>query len=322
MSQKKSRRGEVRACGRVWYPWSDGVATVVNDRFEVVTWKFGSIHQSKVFIHYSKSKDPMDGPSIGMCLAPGKTREEAMRRGLDWVAQYKGPDTPDELFPKLFRRWKTIYRRRADIIDHLFFVIGNGYSWVDGGIVCTSDDGDEEERPVKVPPPGSPEAYSDAFYDLPYPEQKVIQDYHYHLREEAMAVGPIYDDGRAREFYPVCHYSAILLVPDDVRPEWLMVAYEAALMLRDRQARIPMRPEDQPRCDLNIKYGEKVVADLEAKYPHLKDLFQIPPTDHKAREELVMKTRQETEIARANIKAHVAEFLARKKASGEEKTDA
>lgn len=273
---------------------------MVGDKFEVTTWQFGSIHQSKVFVLYPGSKDPMDRDRIGVCLAPGKTRKEAMQRGLDWVAAYKAPDSPDELFPKLFRRWRTIYRTRVDIIDHLFFVIGNGYSWMDGAMVPTSDD-DEGERPVEVPPPGSPKYMSDEYFKLPREAQRVIDNAHYHAREEAMPIGPLPDNGAPRNFYPVCHYSGILCIPEDVRPDWLLVAYEAALLLRDRQ--IPVAPEkkkhglvdgklqvlesavdphEQARCDANIAYGKKVVAELEAKYPHLKGSVTIkvaPPSE-------------------------------------------
>ena len=56
---------------------------------------------------------------------------------------------------------------------------------------------------------------------------------------------------------------------DPHRPDWLAVAYEAALMLRDRQTTTPDNPLDLPRCLRNIEYGTKVVAELEAKYPHL-----------------------------------------------------
>lgn len=36
----------------------------------------------------------------------------------------------------------------------------------------------------------------------------------------------------------------------------------------DRQ-RPPEREESLPQCLANIEYGRKVVAELEAKYPHL-----------------------------------------------------
>lgn len=260
---------------------------MVGDKLEVVTWRFGSIHQSKVFVIYPGSKDPMDRDRIGVGLAPGKTRNEAMQRGLDWAAAYKAPDSPDELFSKLFRRWKTLYRTRADIIDHLFYVIGNGYSWMDGAIVPTSDEGNEE-RPVAVAPPGSPEYLSEEFFNLPHAEQRVIAEARYNADEAAMPIGPLPDDGAPRNFYPVCQYSLILCIPDDVRPDWLAVAYEAALMLRDRQIpsapvkvkhglvggklQVLESPDDMPEpaeCRKNIKYGKRVVAELEAKYPHL-----------------------------------------------------
>ena len=282
---------------------------MVGDRFEVTTWKFGRIHQSKVFVRYPSSRDPMDRTSIGVCLAPGKTRNEAMQRGLDWVAAYKAPASPDELFPKLFRRWRTIYRTRADIIDHLFFVIGNGYSWMDGAIVPTSDEdendgegacGDGLGRPVAVHPPGSPEYMSDAYLRLPREEQRAIDDAYFYAREAALPIGPLPDDGAPRSFYPVCQYSAILCIPDDVRPDWLAVAYEAAVMLRDRQIAIApekqkrglvdgkltvlssaVDPYEQARYDENIAHGKRVVAELEAKYPHLKTQVSIH-VDHSA----------------------------------------
>lgn len=255
---------------------------MVGDKFEVTTWQFGSIHQSKVFVLYPGSKDPMDRDRIGVCLAPGKTRKEAMQRGLDWVAAYKAPDSPDELFPKLFRRWKTLYRTRVDIIDHLFFVIGNGYSWMDGAIVSTSEEGRDEEETRVVLPPGSPKYLSSEFFKLSRLEQREITTAHYQAEEDAMPTGPLPDDGRPRNFYPVCHYSGILCIPEDVRPDWLLVAYEAALLLRDRQTTTPERPGDLPRCEANIAYGKRVVEELEAKYPHLKGSVTIkvaPPSD-------------------------------------------
>lgn len=210
---------------------------MVGDKFEVTTWQFGDIHQSKVFVLYSNPRDSFHQGRIGVCLAPGKTRKEAMQRGLDWVAAYKAPDSPDELFSKLFRRWKTIYRTRLDILNQLFFVIGNGYAWVDGAVVPTSED--YEERPVAVPPPGSPRFGSPAYYKLPFPQQRVIADAYFDAKEAALPIGPLPDDGQPRNFYPVCHYSEILCIPDDVRPDWLAVAYEAAVALRDRQTTTP-----------------------------------------------------------------------------------
>lgn len=284
----QSRKGQVRACGHVWYPEGDGVATTIGDKFEVTTWRFGDIHQCKVFVHYPNPRDPRGRESVGICLPPSPTRVEAMRRGLDWVASYKAPDSPDELFAKQYRRWRSLYRTRADLLDQLFFTIGNGYAWVGGAIVPTYyDDGARERAPV-VAPEGSPKYLSGEYFKLPVEQQQVISAAHYDAEEAALPVGPLPDDGGPRNFYPVCGYSLVACVPDDVRADWLAVAYEAALMLRDRQtprapekARYAVRggklrevgssvdPDEQARCDSNIAHGRRIVAELEARFPHL-----------------------------------------------------
>jgi hypothetical protein len=178
----------------------------VHDRFLVVTWRFGDIHQSKVFVKYEKSTDQTDGTGIGVCLPPGRSMKEAMQHGLSWVEQYrenKGPEGPDTMFPKLFARWKSIYRTRLDVLDHLFFVIGNGYAWLDGGIICTS--GYEEEVPQQEPlPPDAPVYGSEAYYQLGDRRlERRIADAFFDAEDAAKPVGPLPDDGKPRHFYPV-----------------------------------------------------------------------------------------------------------------------
>lgn len=267
--KKTSRRGEVRACGHVWKPDGDGVATAVHGRFTVTTWRFGDIHQSKVFVDYPKSRDPV-GTEVGICLRPGKTRKEAMQHGLAWVDTYikaGGPEGPDTLFPKLYRDWRTIYRTRLDIIDHIFFTIGNGYTWLDGGIIATSD-----EKPIRVKhPKGAPEFATPEFFALEdHQLQHIIMQAAMDAREEKMVVGPLPDDGKPRHFYPICEYSDVLNTPEDVREDWLKVVYEAAVVLRDRQSIEPDGFHDSERCASNREHGRKVVEELEAKYPHLR----------------------------------------------------
>jgi hypothetical protein len=93
----KSRKKTIHRCGHVWNSndtyYTNDWHTTVYERFHVSTWKFGSIHQSKVFIDYEHKIDGQvlnsiknDG-SIGICLRPGKTMEEAMQIGLDWIKQ-------------------------------------------------------------------------------------------------------------------------------------------------------------------------------------------------------------------------------------------
>ena len=41
---------------------------------------------------------------------------------------------------KMFDSWPTLFKERADCLNHLFCVIGNGYEWINGELVCISDD--------------------------------------------------------------------------------------------------------------------------------------------------------------------------------------
>ena len=272
-TKQKGRRGEVRACGKVWYPTGDGVGTRVG-RFEVRTWKFGSIHQCVVLVDYEASRDARGDRRVRIGFDPGRTREEAMRRGLEWARNYRAPESPDELFPTLFRRWRQLYRTRADILDQLFFTIGGGYTWLDGAIVSSSLG--EEELGADAPsidlPPDAPEFLSEGYLALPERERDLIQQAWFREGRENFPVGPVPDDGEPQEFYPVSEYSNLLAIPDDVRPDWLLVAYEAAKLLRDRQT---LNPKNSPdfargdRCAENRAYGERIARELEEKYPEL-----------------------------------------------------
>lgn len=66
---------------------------------------------------------------------------------------------------------------------------------------------------------------------------------------------------------------------DDVKPEWLSLAYEAARLLRDRSG-VPNLPksryetlsvsDDLKRQEDNRVLGAKLVADLERRFPQLR----------------------------------------------------
>lgn len=82
------------------------------------------------------------------------------------------------------------------------------------------------------------------------------------------------------QFYPASeNYSNICLVPDDVKPEWLELAYESALLLRDKSGVIKMPKsrfdtanrdiDDEKRQADNRVLGAKIVADLERRFPHI-----------------------------------------------------
>ena len=41
---------------------------------------------------------------------------------------------PDERVRQSIERWPSIHRHRGDVLEHWFYVLGNGHDWVDGEI--------------------------------------------------------------------------------------------------------------------------------------------------------------------------------------------
>lgn len=292
MLKSSSRKGTIRRCGHVWSCNNTGYDhdwyVTLDKRYHVTTWRFGRIHQCKVFIDYQNSKDgkPQDkflGGSVGICLRPGKNVEEAMQRGLDYVEEYKknGPPSVEKVFNDKWDHWPTLYTRgnRIQAMSSLFFTIGGGYDWVDGTLLDTSPDDYLESQARR-------ERDKDLEKALTASEQvrKIVRaekeakgeelDYWDFTREEIDEMTWSQD---VYNFYPASeNYSNVCLVPDDVKPEWLQLAYEAALLLRDKSG-VPNLPrsrlfkenseDDIRRQEDNRALGAKVVADLEKRFP-------------------------------------------------------
>lgn len=130
----------------------------------------------------------------------------ARRRAIEWADQYK-PAVAEETIAESMKHWPDIHRSRRDVLDHLFFVIGNGFEWVDGAML---DSCPEAHLRPDIPPPLSPEQ---------------IAELDKFLEPAERSTAP-----RTR-FYPVSGFSQINHVPDDVLPDWLALAHEAADLL-------------------------------------------------------------------------------------------
>jgi hypothetical protein len=292
-----SRKGTIRRCGHIWSSnntyYDDDWHTTIDERFHISTWKFGSIHQAKVFIDYNHlidGKEPdsfkVDG-SVGICLRYGKTMEEAMRICLDYIEEFKknGPPSVDQLFQDSWDHWPTLYvrGRREPVICQTFFTIGGGYTWVDGAVMCTSPHDYLESVREERKDEGMTKALEACEEVRKMSRERKLAkgeelDYWDYTREEQ-------DEMRWGQgvfnFYPASEgYSNVCLVPDDVKPEWLELAYEAAILLRDKSG-VPKMPksrwhneksdeDDQKRQADNRVLGAKVVAELERRFPHVK----------------------------------------------------
>jgi hypothetical protein len=288
-----SRKGTIRSAGCIWQHDGEGWSTDVNERVSATTWKFGSIHQCKVFIKYPQMRaSAHNGKSVGIGLQCQPTMRSAMKHGVEWAQNYieNDPKSVEQVFADCFAHWPTIYGTRVSVIEHLFFVIGNGYEWLDGAIVSTGPEDYIEAQQRREYRKNNPDPEmikrNKLFQDLlDKPDtseevKKICRDALGLLNEDDIAERegrPVPDDGELIVFYPVCNYSEIMRVPDDVRPDWLALSYEAAILLRDRsgisehcRTKYPGAIEDnEVRCIENIEIGARIVNELEQRFPQL-----------------------------------------------------
>lgn len=263
------------------------------DRFRAVTWEFGSIYQCKVLIKYNHTIDGKKiissnfNGEIGICLTPGKTREEACKRALDWIDtfQKRGILSSNKLFKKCQKNYPTIYPNRTSILARLFFTGGSGYDWLDGCLIETDpssylevkamrkQDQDIDDLMFRIKE-NRKEAHK--LLGIPEPKEEEVDDEASYRKK--------CQDADLHQFYPVSKdYANICHVPDDVQTHWLKISYEAAILLRDKSGIPDIKSKhhkpterDVAQQIRNSKIGADVVLELERRFPHvLKKVQQI-----------------------------------------------
>lgn len=278
----------------IWenYPGHDGVCARVGNKFIARTWQFGSIDQCVVDVV---------GVDTRICLEPQSARIHAKKHAIEWIRQYeaRGPLSVEETFKNCYESYPTLFRTRLDCIDHILFVIGNGYGWLDGACIDESpEEKSERSSPAYIKQLEAKRAEytkslgpdTDAWHShvlkraLEREERGEIQrlwdDLDYRNLNDVLELedlkkpGPFPDDGKPRIFFPVGQYSRILSIPDNVRPDWLEVCLEAALALRDRSGHSvkkgPRGGDDRGTIAQNIAAGKRVVDELLERFPQLK----------------------------------------------------
>jgi hypothetical protein len=148
------------------------------------------------------------------------------------------------------REYPSISRNKLDVYDHLFLTNGNGYDWVNGELIEPSN-----EKPNVI---SIEEAIDKLFNDefridfttdrmflyieeLNKGEKVVKESLQYDLKRYAQDVKTIVNaekavnqslfeiepiislDGLKPEcfLYPLCEYSKIMNIPDDIKSDWL-----------------------------------------------------------------------------------------------------
>lgn len=266
--------------------WEEG-------RYAATTWEFGSIYQCKVFIKYEHTIDgkkhtsPGFDDNIGICLTPGKTREEANKRVLDWIETFKkrGILSSNKLFKRCQKNYPSLFPNRVSILEHLFFVSGNGYDWLDGCLIELSPSDHLEAKIMRKQDKNMDDLVARIkengrearkLLGIPEPDEEKVDDEDSYRKKRA--------EVDLHMFYPVSKdYSNICQVPDDVQTHWLKISYEAAILLRDKSGIPDIKSKhhkpterDVAQQARNSQIGAEVVAELERRFPHvLKKVQQI-----------------------------------------------
>lgn len=165
---------------------------------------------------------------------------------------------------EMFDKYPTLFKERADCLNHLFCVIGNGYSWVDGELVLNEDEITKKElkRLESRLVDGKAFQYNklslkaeamlylketidEGFYDnfpakvteeLIEARKKTIDKlpdnvYHRNPREKRWGFY-INIPGKERIDYGR-KYAKLWNYPTDIKPDWLEAIEECRLLLRE-----------------------------------------------------------------------------------------
>lgn len=262
--------------------YDDSYSANIDNRFIATTWKFGSIHQAKVFIDYNflikgerKYSPFINHSDVGICLRPGKSMHEAMQICLDWISNYQqnGPSSPETILNKIWEHWTSFPKHnKPAVLDQLFFVGGGGYTWLDGALVEENPDdyliikNREQEDPSLFKALEACKRADELIKEIAIRNGEVPEDDMDTAKEKWWSC-------ELYHFYRINDYSNISNIPDDIKPEWLDLAYEAATLLRDKSGlpsyqskwykNSPQSEEDQK---YNRQRGAEIVKELEERF--------------------------------------------------------
>lgn len=153
---------------------------------------------------------------------------------------------PERTLQKMYDGYPGLFPVRQKALNHLFCVIGNGYSWYRGEVV--SDDElfiwDNKFERFIVDPDYKVDEEPDISSISPKSEEEYMkekEEWHmslaklrYTLHPE-MSIEEHYKDIEYNfyKWYPLSkNYSLIYKVPDDVTPEWKALVEECKAMMR------------------------------------------------------------------------------------------
>lgn len=211
---------------------------------------------------------------------------------------------------KMIWSYPTIYENRSECLNHLFCVIGNGYQWQNG--ILRAIDEDEQLNPLIKKNPDR---------DLRSEEKAIAaweKEFEGHLdTEDAQKIRVRrllnvkkhnnkvefrrdYADllalatGELRSIYPLCEYSCMATVPDDVHPDYLAGIREMIFLIFETPANDFGSGYTEQERELNIKFASNILTQLSQRFPKGSDR---QPTSY----EEWLKLQQELNVLSAQI---------------------
>jgi hypothetical protein len=191
--------------------------------------------------------------------------------------------------------YPTLYGHRADVLNYYFCVIGNGSDWKNGVLtdhgsghqyaqenpdrdICDEDEevknflGRNEQRlSVGMAVSSSINPIIDAIFRT----RARWHNMEVHYRKEnahLLAIIPSNPELEDFTLYPLCEYSSMMSVPDDVHPDWLAGVREMISIIYRMKPPTELPKGMQPHSK-NIEWADKALADINARFGKPKNSY-------------------------------------------------
>lgn len=144
--------------------------------------------------------------------------------------------TPEKTIKKMMMLHPSVNDKRLKCLDHLFLVIGNGYKWENGELVgdITLTENETEWREIGIK--NMFDMFTDIYVETSFGEKSEYFDVYKgsmkrgleRLKNNIISTLPEQFEKKINnmdmpnnfDLYPLCEYSKIMNIPNDITDEW------------------------------------------------------------------------------------------------------
>lgn len=210
--------------------------------------------------------------------------------------------TLNETIADSIRAYPTLYNCRTDVLHQFFCVNGNGMDWENGELVDPYRRSEPprslNQRIEEIRKRVEENEFLRSLGNKPELSE-FKQSYLVKLRVDAareeMEIRFLYENAddlaltvwdtsplssrdwlKPKAIYPLCQYSCMNEVPDDVKPEWLAAVREMILAVFEAPASKPNHRQTAEQCaqeqSNNINFADNVLQSLNKRFGNEKNL--------------------------------------------------